>query len=99
MYRQTKVEKVTNDLDSLKIGQTIDKKELIKKHWGHTLSDDDYYFLCRSFDVAYHNAKKLLSSKKFRIKSGMIERVQFQDASEFMTAERLVLTDGTEINE
>jgi len=98
MYRQTKVEKVTNDLDSLEIGQTLDKKELVRKHWGAAIDDSDYYFLCRSFDVAYHNAKKLLSSKKFRIKSGLIERVQFQDASAFMTAEAIVLMDGTVIS-
>jgi len=70
----TKVDKIKAELDALEVGDILVKSELIRKYWGRC-DDQDYYFLCRSFDVAFLNARKQLKDKKFKTKSGKIERV------------------------
>ena len=71
----TKVMKIKAELEGLEIGQSLVKSELVRKYWGVTFKPEDYYFLCRSFDVSFLNAKKLLPEMKFKTLKGLITRI------------------------
>ena len=57
----TKVSIIFNALSFLNVGDTINKTEFITLHWGEC-----DWFIERTFDVAFCNAKKLLPTKEFR---------------------------------
>ena len=57
----TKVSLVVDALSSLNVGDTINKTEFITLHWGEC-----DWFIERTFDVAFCNAKKQLPTKVFR---------------------------------
>ena len=69
--KETFIYKVTIELDKMEVGESIDKKELITILWG---SCD--YWITRSFDVNFCAAKKELPGKKFKGRSGLIERIE-----------------------
>ena len=53
-------EYLREELDTLKVGESMCKKEFIKKHW-HTVD----YFSRRSFDVVFCKLKKTFEDKEF----------------------------------
>jgi hypothetical protein len=63
--------KVKEALELLKVGQELDKKDFILLHWGK--SD---YFVERSFDVAFCNAKKHFPEREFKTKKRIITRIK-----------------------
>jgi len=69
MKRTIKV-KIFDKLDKLEIGDTLDKEILINEIWG-----DYNYFVCRSFDVHYAKAKKMIPTKAFKTIKGVIHRL------------------------
>lgn len=69
--KETFTYKVMLELDKIGVGRYIDKKVLIITLWG---SCD--YWITRSFDVNFCAAKKMLPGKKFKCKSGLIERIE-----------------------
>jgi len=68
----TKVHKVKAELESLEVGEFIVKSDIIIRYWKGSWID---VFIIRSFDVAFHKAKALMPEKKFKTKSGLIERI------------------------
>ena len=71
----TKVKKIFDELEALEIGGFLVKKDLVKKYWYCSSWADVDEFVIRSFDVAFHKAKALIPEKKFKTKSGLIERI------------------------
>jgi hypothetical protein len=67
----TKKNSVTEVIKALEIGESINKKQFIKSIWG-----DSDYFIDRSFDVIFNNAKKELSNLEFKTKKGLIIRTK-----------------------
>jgi hypothetical protein len=57
----TKVSIIFDALSSLNVGDKINKTEFITLHWGEC-----DWFIERTFDVAFCNAKKQLPTKVFR---------------------------------
>lgn len=57
----TRVSLIVDTLSSLNVGDTINKTEFITLHWGEC-----DWFIERTFDVAFCNAKKQLPTKVFR---------------------------------
>jgi hypothetical protein len=57
---KTKTDYLIIELEKLKLGESLSKKEFVKTHW-HT----DDYFTRRSFDVTLCKAKKLFPTKDF----------------------------------
>jgi len=71
MAKKTISEYLREELDTLKVGESISKKNFIKKHW-HTFD----YFTKRSFDVVFCNLKKKMSNKVFDGRLGLkVQRV------------------------
>lgn len=60
MAKKTIAEYLKEELDALKVGESISKRDFISKHW----STFDY-FTKRSFDVVFCNLKKKMSDKVF----------------------------------
>jgi hypothetical protein len=71
MKAKTKPTKIKDVLETLEIGQTIIKDDLIISIWR-----DNDYFISRSFDVHFINAKKQLPDKEFITKKGFIIRTK-----------------------
>ncbi len=71
MKAQSKQKKVTEQIESLEIGQHFNKKEFIVSVW--STSD---YFIDRSFDVMFSTAKKMLTDREFRTDKGLIIRTK-----------------------
>ena len=65
----TKLDLVSKALMTLGVGGQFSKKEFITTYWGK--SD---YFVERSFDVAFCNAKKNLPDRTFLCKFDIITR-------------------------
>jgi hypothetical protein len=68
--KRTIVIKVLDKLNALEIGDTLDKEKVINEIWG-----DYNYFVCRTFDVHYAKAKKLIPTKAFKTIKGVIHRL------------------------
>ena len=60
-FKKTKVQIIFEELSSLNVGDTLNKKDFVMLHW----SDDDW-FVKRTFDVSYCQAKKLLPERQFK---------------------------------
>jgi len=71
MKAQSKQKKVTEQIESLEIGQHFNKKEFVVSVW--STSD---YFIDRSFDVMFSTAKKMLTEREFRTEKGFIIRIK-----------------------
>jgi hypothetical protein len=69
--KKTIVNTIAEALETLEVGQELEKKAFIKLHW----SNIDY-FVERSFDVAFCNAKKEFPDREFRSKNKMITRIK-----------------------
>ncbi len=66
----TYTDRILDDLNNLKVDESLVKKELAFKHWQH-------YDVCieASFRVSLHKARKL-TSKKFACNFGKITRIR-----------------------
>lgn len=82
-YTKTIYGRIYLRIKDMEVGQTLDKVEFIKKLYGRIDYKDLYYFE-RSFDVAFINAKKVLSRDlkaqklpdwKFVSRQKIIERI------------------------
>lgn len=62
MKRLTKVDRVEALIDALEIDENVIKEHIIKKIWG--VSSD--YYVRRSFDVTFNEARKRLPEKEFK---------------------------------
>ena len=72
MAKKTISEYLREELDTLKVGESMSKENFIKKHW---LTFD--YFTKRSFDVVLCNLKKKMSDKVFDSKTSLkVQRVK-----------------------
>lgn len=72
MAKKTIPQYLREELDALKVGEFIFKKDFISKHW-HTFD----YFTKRSFDVVLCNLKKKMSDKVFDSKTSLkVQRVK-----------------------
>ena len=71
----TNVQKIFDELEALEIGDCLVKKDLVKKYWYCSSWADVDEFVIRSFDTNLCHAKKLMPEKKFKTKSGLIERI------------------------
>jgi hypothetical protein len=67
----SKKTQIKNMLEPIKVGQSFNKKEFIISLWG--ASD---YFIDRSFDVLFNNAKKELDGREFKTLKGFIIRTK-----------------------
>ena len=67
----TKSKLVSKALITLGVGGQFSKKEFITTYWGK--SD---YFVERSFDVAFCNAKKHFPEREFKTKKRIITRIK-----------------------
>lgn len=63
--------KIKEAIEPLDVGQELDKKEFILLHWGNC-----DYFVERSFDVAFCNAKKQFPDREFKTKKRIITRIK-----------------------
>lgn len=71
MSKKSKVEILTEKLESLEEKKSFSKKDFITEQWG------DYdWFLDRSFCVTFTHAKKLLPLKTFKTIKGSIFRIK-----------------------
>jgi len=68
----TLVNKVLTELETLEVGDELDKISLIRKLWRMDVD----YFVIRSFDVAYHKSKQLIPEKTFRTAGKIITRLK-----------------------
>ena len=59
------------ELNQLDLGNQFSKKQFIRLHWGRI-----DYFIERSFDVAFCNAKKNFPTRTFECKSKIITRTK-----------------------
>ena len=71
----TKVMKIKVELESLENGQSLVKKDLVKKYWNCSSWADVDEFVIRSFDVAFLHSKKLMPEMKFKTLKGLITRI------------------------
>lgn len=69
--KSTKQSIVTEVIQALEVGQSINKKAFIKSVWG-----DSDYFIDRSFDVMFNTAKKKLADREFKTRKGLITRIK-----------------------
>jgi hypothetical protein len=67
----TKKNAIIETINALEVSESINKKQLINSIWG---SSD--YFIERSFDVLFNNAKKSLPERKFKTEKGLITRTK-----------------------
>ena len=67
----TKLELVSKALMTLGVGGQFSKKEFITTYWGNY-----DYFVERSFDVSFCNAKKEFTDREFKCKKGIITRIK-----------------------
>ena len=67
----TKLNVVSKALMTLGVGEQFSKKEFIITYWGKC-----DYFVERSFDVAFCNAKKEFPDREFKCKSKIITRIK-----------------------
>jgi hypothetical protein len=67
----TKLDVVSKALMTLGVGEQFSKKGFITIYWGKC-----DYFVERSFDVAFCNAKKEFPDREFRSKNKMITRIK-----------------------
>jgi hypothetical protein len=67
----TKLKVVSKALITLGVGEQFSKKEFITTYWGRC-----DYFVERTFDVAFCNAKKEFPDREFRSKNKMITRIK-----------------------
>jgi hypothetical protein len=67
----TKLKVVSKALNTLGVGEQFSKKEFIITYWGRC-----DYFVERTFDVAFCNAKKEFPDREFRSKNKMITRIK-----------------------
>lgn len=68
--KTTKKKYVFDQLSSMNVGDEFNKKEFITLLW-----KDHDYFLERSFDVFYCQARKQLSDRKFKTIKGHVKRI------------------------
>ncbi len=68
--RKTIAIKVLDKLNTLEIGDTLNKEKIINEIYG-----EYNYFVCRSFDVHFTKAKKLIPTKAFKCIKGVIHRL------------------------
>lgn len=71
MEKVTIVQKISNVLSQLEIGQTVNKINLVKSIYG-----DYNYFISRSFDVALYKSKVSMNGKWFKTIKGEITRLK-----------------------
>ena len=62
MKKLTKVDRIESLIDALEIDENVIKEHIIKKIWG--VSSD--YYVRRSFDVTFNEARKRLPKKEFK---------------------------------
>lgn len=67
----TKLNVVSKALMTLGVGQHFSKKEFITTYWGKC-----DYFVERSFDVAFCNAKKQFPDRVFKSRGRLIIRIE-----------------------
>jgi hypothetical protein len=67
----TKKNKIKKKIESLVIEESFDKRAFIKSIWG-----ERDYFVDRSFDVLFNNAKREFPERKFKTKEGSIVRTK-----------------------
>lgn len=66
----TFIDKIVAKIDAMEIGESISKLDFIEE-----LYDDCDYFIIRSFDVHFSNAKKKLHLKVFRVIKKQLTRI------------------------
>ena len=71
MKAKSKQKKVSEKIASLEVGQNFNKKDFITSIWGSS-----NYFIDRSFDVLFSNAKKEIQERGFRTEKGLIIRTK-----------------------
>jgi hypothetical protein len=69
--KKTIVNTIAEVLETLELGQELDKKAFINLHWGNI-----DYFVERSFDVAFCVAKKQFPERDFKTKKRIIIRIK-----------------------
>lgn len=67
----TKKNKIKQKIEFLQVGESFNKKEFVKSIWG-----ERDYFVDRSFDVLFNNAKKEFPEREFKTKEGLIVRTK-----------------------